>query len=96
MDADIDTAFCPCGHLVCCSGCAERLDCCPLCRSEITQIQHIFLPNLKMAAQSQSEAAAMGDQDDLDIDTNSLCCAGSINSGHFQLDSDHMMDIAEP
>ena len=63
MDADTDTAFCPCGHLVCCSSCAERLDTCPMCRSQITQMQHIFLPKLKMPATSVSVDTADDDEE---------------------------------
>ena len=63
MDADIDTAFCPCGHLVCCSSCSDRLDSCPMCRSQITQMQHIFLPKLKMAATSVSVDTADDDEE---------------------------------
>ncbi|XP_070574139.1 E3 ubiquitin-protein ligase MYLIP-like [Ptychodera flava] len=44
MDADISTAFCPCGHLVCCGVCASCCDECPLCRCSIEHTQHIFLP----------------------------------------------------
>jgi E3 ubiquitin-protein ligase MYLIP len=50
MDADINTTFCPCGHLVCCDTCAQRLDTCPICRSSIQQTQYIFLPDLHYAA----------------------------------------------
>ena len=64
MDADIDTAFCPCGHLVCCSSCAERLDSCPVCRSHITQMQHIFLPKLRMAATSVTGPIDTADDED--------------------------------
>ncbi|XP_002733818.1 E3 ubiquitin-protein ligase MYLIP-like [Saccoglossus kowalevskii] len=45
MDADISTAFCPCGHLVCCGVCAACCDKCPLCRSSVEHTQHIFLPS---------------------------------------------------
>ncbi len=55
MDCDIDTAFCPCGHLACCSGCAARLDACPLCRSAISQTQRIFLPRLRVGGPAEEE-----------------------------------------
>uniref|UniRef100_S4RWS9 RING-type domain-containing protein n=1 Tax=Petromyzon marinus TaxID=7757 RepID=S4RWS9_PETMA len=41
---DIDAAFCPCGHMVCCRGCAARLRACPLCRCDVDRVQHVFLP----------------------------------------------------
>ncbi|XP_063441889.1 E3 ubiquitin-protein ligase MYLIP-like [Mytilus trossulus] len=44
MDCDISTAFCPCGHMTCCQNCASRLDECPLCRTNIQNVQPIFLP----------------------------------------------------
>ncbi|CAG9134083.1 unnamed protein product [Plutella xylostella] len=44
MDAAIDTLFLPCRHVVCCEDCAPRCERCPLCRSEIEKLMHIFLP----------------------------------------------------
>ncbi|XP_041041092.1 E3 ubiquitin-protein ligase MYLIP-A isoform X1 [Carcharodon carcharias] len=41
---EINTAFCPCGHMVCCNSCANQLQACPVCRSGIDHIQHVFLP----------------------------------------------------
>lgn len=41
---EIDAAFCPCGHLVCCQGCAAQLEVCPVCRSEVDKVQHVYLP----------------------------------------------------
>ncbi|XP_067913866.1 E3 ubiquitin-protein ligase MYLIP-like [Heterodontus francisci] len=41
---EINTAFCPCGHMVCCNTCATQLQACPVCRSEIDHVQHVFLP----------------------------------------------------
>ncbi|XP_067857794.1 E3 ubiquitin-protein ligase MYLIP-A isoform X1 [Heptranchias perlo] len=41
---EINTAFCPCGHMVCCDTCATQLQACPVCRSEIDHVQHVFLP----------------------------------------------------
>lgn len=76
MDADIDTAFCPCGHLVCCAACAGRLECCPLCRGAIAQTQRVFLPKIKMAAASVPGDAAstcsvlLTDDDDGDTDAD--------------------------
>jgi len=43
-DADVDTAFVPCGHVVCCGSCAPRLDLCPLCKLVITHRLKVFLP----------------------------------------------------
>ena len=42
MDADVSTAFCPCGHVVCCSDCAMMCRECPLCRTQITYAQKVF------------------------------------------------------
>lgn len=44
MDSEISTVLCPCGHMTCCQSCANRLEECPLCRTEIQKIQTIFLP----------------------------------------------------
>ncbi|KAM9824503.1 LOW QUALITY PROTEIN: E3 ubiquitin-protein ligase MYLIP-A [Neosynchiropus ocellatus] len=43
-EEEIDAAFCPCGHMVCCQGCANQLQLCPVCRSEVEHVQHVFLP----------------------------------------------------
>ncbi|KAJ8354346.1 hypothetical protein SKAU_G00219130 [Synaphobranchus kaupii] len=43
-EEQIDSAFCPCGHMVCCQNCAAQLQSCPVCRSEIDHIQHVYLP----------------------------------------------------
>lgn len=44
MDAQIDTVFCPCGHMVSCSVCAASVDLCPICRGQIEHAQHVFFP----------------------------------------------------
>ncbi|KAL0962029.1 hypothetical protein UPYG_G00334840 [Umbra pygmaea] len=41
---EIDAAFCPCGHMVCCQSCANQLQLCPVCRSEVEHVQHVYLP----------------------------------------------------
>ncbi|XP_069769532.1 E3 ubiquitin-protein ligase MYLIP-like isoform X3 [Narcine bancroftii] len=41
---EINTAFCPCGHMFCCDTCASQLQACPVCRSEIDHVQNVFLP----------------------------------------------------
>uniref|UniRef100_A0A8C2AVE5 RING-type E3 ubiquitin transferase n=1 Tax=Cyprinus carpio TaxID=7962 RepID=A0A8C2AVE5_CYPCA len=43
-EEEIDAAFCPCGHMVCCQNCAEQLQSCPVCRSEVEHVQHVYLP----------------------------------------------------
>lgn len=53
MDKEISTTLCPCGHMVCCSECADRLDECPVCRTAINKIQPVFLPTPVMAANGQ-------------------------------------------
>ena len=35
MEAERDTVFLPCSHVVACAGCATRLTQCPVCRAEI-------------------------------------------------------------
>lgn len=42
MDAKVSTAFCPCGHVVCCHDCATMCRECPLCRMQITYAQKVF------------------------------------------------------
>ncbi|XP_022341160.2 E3 ubiquitin-protein ligase MYLIP-like [Crassostrea virginica] len=44
MDKEISTTLCPCGHMVCCTDCASRLEECPVCRTGINKIQPVFLP----------------------------------------------------
>ncbi|CAM4633801.1 unnamed protein product [Leuciscus chuanchicus] len=43
-EEEIDAAFCPCGHMVCCQNCATQLQSCPVCRSEVEHVQHVYLP----------------------------------------------------
>ncbi|XP_072572035.1 E3 ubiquitin-protein ligase MYLIP-A-like isoform X1 [Paramormyrops kingsleyae] len=43
-EGDIDATFCPCGHMVCCQNCATQLQSCPVCRSEVDRVQHVYLP----------------------------------------------------
>ena len=35
--------FLPCGHLVCCEGCSERVDDCPMCRKVIRERKTVFM-----------------------------------------------------
>nr|XP_057902855.1 E3 ubiquitin-protein ligase MYLIP-A [Doryrhamphus excisus] len=62
-EEQIDAAFCPCGHLVCCQTCASQLQLCPVCRSEVEHVQHVYLPtctsllNLTMADNRQHRSA---------------------------------------
>lgn len=42
MDSEVSTAFCPCGHVVCCVDCATMCRECPLCRTQITYAQRVF------------------------------------------------------
>ncbi|RWS10342.1 E3 ubiquitin-protein ligase MYLIP-A-like protein [Dinothrombium tinctorium] len=44
MDSDVCTAFFPCRHVVCCRQCAPLCDICPLCRSDVSNFQQIYLP----------------------------------------------------
>jgi cell division septation protein DedD len=43
MDVEINTVFLPCGHLVCCDGCARSLQQCPICRTHIRGTVKTFL-----------------------------------------------------
>ncbi|CAH8640339.1 unnamed protein product [Schistosoma mattheei] len=44
MDQPISRVFFPCGHTICCSICADRVDQCPVCRKSI-EIRHpCYLP----------------------------------------------------
>ncbi|XP_068415039.1 E3 ubiquitin-protein ligase MYLIP-like [Eschrichtius robustus] len=43
-EGEINSAFCPCGHTVCCEGCATQLQSCPVCRSRVDHVQHVYLP----------------------------------------------------
>ena len=44
MDTQIDTVFCPCGHMVSCNACASNVELCPICRGTIEHAQHVFFP----------------------------------------------------
>lgn len=46
MDCKIDSMFSPCGH-VSCHECAKKCERCPICRSDITSLNKIFLPMVK-------------------------------------------------
>ncbi|XP_072536462.1 E3 ubiquitin-protein ligase MYLIP-B [Salminus brasiliensis] len=46
-EAEIDSAFCPCGHVICCRNCASQLQHCPVCRLEVDRIQHVYLPTCR-------------------------------------------------
>ncbi|XP_072267766.1 E3 ubiquitin-protein ligase MYLIP isoform X5 [Pyxicephalus adspersus] len=43
-EEEINSAFCPCGHMVCCEGCANQLQSCPVCRASVDHVQHVYLP----------------------------------------------------
>ncbi|XP_077363849.1 E3 ubiquitin-protein ligase MYLIP-A-like [Festucalex cinctus] len=65
-EEQINAAFCPCGHLVCCRTCANQLQLCPVCRSEVEHVQHVYLPtctsllNLAMADQRANRVVGGG------------------------------------
>ena len=42
MDALIDTALVPCGHIVACHVCAQELARCPLCRAHIAMVLRTY------------------------------------------------------
>ncbi|XP_074755820.1 E3 ubiquitin-protein ligase MYLIP isoform X2 [Athene noctua] len=43
-EEEINSTFCPCGHTVCCKTCAAQLQLCPVCRSRVEHVQHVYLP----------------------------------------------------
>ncbi|XP_037979006.1 E3 ubiquitin-protein ligase XIAP isoform X4 [Motacilla alba alba] len=43
MAKDVSVVFIPCGHLVACKECAQLLNECPLCRTDIMKRQEIFM-----------------------------------------------------
>ncbi|XP_021572333.1 E3 ubiquitin-protein ligase MYLIP [Carlito syrichta] len=43
-EKEINSTFCPCGHTVCCESCAAQLQSCPVCRSHVEHVQHVYLP----------------------------------------------------
>lgn len=43
MDAEVNTVFLPCGHLVCCATCSPHLRNCPICRTFIRGTVKTFL-----------------------------------------------------
>lgn len=43
MDAEVNTVFLPCGHLVCCDRCAPLLRDCPICRTYVRGTVKTFL-----------------------------------------------------
>lgn len=47
-EAEREIAFFPCGHIVCCTGCAKRnmsmeVACCPTCRTTISRSERVYL-----------------------------------------------------
>jgi len=47
MDRKATIAMLPCGHLCCCSECAQGLQSCPICRSPVTKTQAIYMAGVK-------------------------------------------------
>jgi len=43
LDKAVPVVFTPCGHLVCCTECAEPLQTCPICRKDIQGMLKTFL-----------------------------------------------------
>ncbi|VDI15261.1 E3 ubiquitin-protein ligase XIAP [Mytilus galloprovincialis] len=43
LEVDASEVFLPCGHLVCCSDCANVMHKCPICRSKVVEKKTIFL-----------------------------------------------------
>ena len=39
---DSNTVFCPCGHLLFCSECAEEVSVCPICQSAVAQSKKVY------------------------------------------------------
>ncbi|TGZ68195.1 hypothetical protein CRM22_004381 [Opisthorchis felineus] len=44
VDAPISRVFLPCGHIICCVDCAERIEQCSVCRQDIMERHQCFLP----------------------------------------------------
>jgi len=49
-DYEINCVLVPCGHMICCTACADKLSSCPLCKQDITLKQPIFLPSTRPQA----------------------------------------------
>ncbi|KAJ6645279.1 E3 ubiquitin-protein ligase MYLIP, partial [Pseudolycoriella hygida] len=47
MDNPMNSIFVPCGHVICCEKCALRCETCPLCRSQVSTVNKIFLPTFQ-------------------------------------------------
>lgn len=41
---DFDTVFLPCGHVMACFSCTNKMLNCPACRGKLNQIKHIYFP----------------------------------------------------
>lgn len=48
FDANFNTVFLPCGHLLCCEDCAKTIRTCPMCRSTVDSAKKVFLQWLKL------------------------------------------------
>ncbi|XP_071818500.1 uncharacterized protein [Apostichopus japonicus] len=44
LDNDVEVLFLPCKHLITCADCATRIDTCPICRTEIDDKMHVYMP----------------------------------------------------
>ncbi|XP_054249302.1 E3 ubiquitin-protein ligase LRSAM1 isoform X2 [Indicator indicator] len=42
MEQETQMIFLPCGHVCCCQSCCQRLQTCPLCRQEVSQLIRIY------------------------------------------------------
>lgn len=47
FDANFNTVFLPCGHLLCCEDCAKTIRTCPMCRSTVDSAKKVFLQWMK-------------------------------------------------
>lgn len=48
FDANFNTVFLPCGHLLCCEDCAKTIRTCPMCRSTVDSAKKVFLQWMKL------------------------------------------------
>ncbi|CAK8685325.1 E3 ubiquitin-protein ligase MYLIP-like [Clavelina lepadiformis] len=84
FDREIECAFVPCGHQVCCKECADRCQSCPVCRQSIEQILFVFLPIEREFVLSGKNRTDLPLPEASSTYTNNLSQDNTANSCNFQ------------
>nr|CAB3264135.1 E3 ubiquitin-protein ligase MYLIP [Phallusia mammillata] len=80
FDSEIECAFVPCGHQVCCKSCAERCQNCPICRKPVTKTLVVFLPITKELVNSGLISPEVESMPPMEEDSCQECLQTSIQT----------------